>query len=277
MKKYTHDVTLDLNTTAGIIFNLVGKNKDVLEIGCASGVQSRILKELLGCRVIGVEINAEAAEEARQYCEKVYTGNIEQLDLASLAEGREFDVVLCADVLEHLLTPVKMLEKVKEILKDDGYVVASVPNVVHASVVFQMAKGVFEYTDYGLLDDSHIRFFTQKTICETFFKAGLRVENLERVLCTPTSTELNVAIRTRQDRKMMQYILENNPESLTYQYVLKASKVKPGGEGATFPHGAANLADAQNLSNFFIRHMSRQSSLRRKIRSLLANIIGSDS
>lgn len=221
-KKYTQNVSLDLGTTAGKIFKFIGENKNVLEIGCASGVQSQVMKELLNCRIYGVEIDPEAAAQAAQFCEKVIVGNVEHLDLVDHIGDEVFDVVVCADVLEHLVDPAGTLKSLIRFLKPDGILVASVPNIVHASVVYQMAKGVFDYTEFGLLDDSHVRFFTKKTICETLIRAGFIVDKLETISCDPRKTELNIVVETRREKRLLHYILKNNSESLAYQYVLKA-------------------------------------------------------
>jgi 2-polyprenyl-3-methyl-5-hydroxy-6-metoxy-1,4-benzoquinol methylase len=224
LKKYRYELSLDSDTRDAKLIAFVGTGKNVLEVGCASGVQSKVFKDVLGCSVTGIEINEEAAKEARQYCKEVIVGDIEQIDFEELLKDRKFDIVIFSDVLEHLKNPSRALEKVNPLLADDGYVVASIPNIAHSAVVYQLMKGHFDYRDYGLLDDTHIRFFTKKTIYQTFERAGFAVCNLDRVICRPDETEFNVTAETEEDRTVLNYIAANNPESNTYQFIVKAYK-----------------------------------------------------
>jgi O-antigen biosynthesis protein len=222
-KKYIYEIKMaDENAPASKIMNFVGHDKDVLEVGCASGIQSKILKEQLLCRVTGIEIDPEAADDAKEYCDDVIIENVEQIDFKKIFHGRKFDVILFADVLEHLRNPGKILKEIRHLLKDDGYVVASIPNIVHGSVIYQMMKGEFDYKEYGLLDDTHIRFFTIKNIYGTFEKAGYVISNIDRVFRPVNETEFNVIIATDEDKNILNYMNKNNSESETYQFVIKA-------------------------------------------------------
>ncbi len=231
-KKYIYDVTLDSETAPAKILQLVEKNRRVLEVGCASGVQSRILEEQLGCTVTGIEINPEAASDARKYCKHVIVGNIEHIDLDEHLPERQYDIVIFADVLEHLYDPGKVLEKIKPALSDDGYVLASIPNIVHASVIFEMLNGNFDYRQYGLLDNTHIRFFTKKTVYQLFEKAGFVISHLDRVICRDCNTEFSTTSRGKEDQILFDYIHERNPESETFQFIVKAYKAREGTQAA---------------------------------------------
>ena len=162
-KKYIYDLNLaDQNQASTKVLGLVGPEKRVLEVGCASGLHSRILKEQLHCLVTGIEVDADAAEAARPYCEQVIVGNVENLDLRQLGGAGKYDVVLFADVLEHLVEPSAALAKVAPVLADDGDVIASIPNVAHESIILDLCRGKFDYKAYGLLDNTHIRFFYEE-------------------------------------------------------------------------------------------------------------------
>ena len=221
-KKYHYEILLDSDSTAAKLLRFVGNNKIVLEIGCASGCQSKVLTEHFGCKVTGVEIDAAAAEEARKFCDSVIVGDIEELDLATMISDKKYDVVILADVLEHLKYPENVLEKIKPFLADDGCVVASIPNIVHAAAIYEMMKGKFDYRDFGLLDDTHIRFFTKKTIYQVFERAGLVIVNLDRKVIPPEESEFRTTPLCDKDRVVLDYIRDNNPESDTYQFIVKA-------------------------------------------------------
>jgi 2-polyprenyl-3-methyl-5-hydroxy-6-metoxy-1,4-benzoquinol methylase len=223
-KKYLYKVNVaDPNQAPTKVLGLVGSNKRVLEVGCASGSQSRFLKEQLQCHVTGIEIDVDAAESARLYCEQVIVGSIESLDLPRLVTG-EYDVVLFADVLEHLVEPSAALAKVAAVLADDGYVIASIPNIAHESVILDLCRGRFDYKTYGLLDSGHIRFFTKKTVYSTFENAGYVIASVDRVMHREVDTESAHVELPEAEREILEFVRKSNPESDTFQFIVKAYK-----------------------------------------------------
>jgi 2-polyprenyl-3-methyl-5-hydroxy-6-metoxy-1,4-benzoquinol methylase len=201
---------------------MVGRDKKVLEVGCASGAMTRCLKEQLGCRVTGVEVNGADAQQAAPHCESLQVGDIEQFDFVERFGAKSFDVVTYADVLEHLKNPTETLRKTRAALNDDGYIVASVPNIAHAALVMELARGNFDYRSLGLLDDTHIRFFTKQSLLRTFEQAGFAVVKLERFSLEPKCTEFDVEPRDDIERQMLDFFLHRHPESKTYQFIVKA-------------------------------------------------------
>lgn len=201
---------------------LVGENKKVLEIGCAMGFHTRALHELQHCQVTGIEIDTDAASHARPFCDDLIVGNIETIDLDQLLHDRQFDVITFADVLEHLKNPTAVLHKVRPFLREGGYVLASIPNIAHCAVIYEMARGRFEYRSLGLLDDTHIRFFTRQTIYHTIEEAGYLIVSLERNCAPASETEFKTRPETDEDRQFLNYIKQRNPEAETYQFIVKA-------------------------------------------------------
>src|SRR5688572_10494060 len=106
--RYAYPINLDSDTTAAKVVRLVGEGKRVLELGCATGHMSSVLRAC-GCQVVGIEIDAKAAEQARSSCERVVVGDVRRLDLARELDGDRFDVIVAADVLEHVEEPVGVL------------------------------------------------------------------------------------------------------------------------------------------------------------------------
>lgn len=227
------------SSTVGRILDLVGTNKNVLELGCATGAQSRILTQEMNCVVYGVELNPSAAAKAREYCNDVVIGNLDFIDLEQVLGARKFDVVLCADVLEHLLDPARILHGVKSLIKDGGSIVASIPNVTHAALTFELANGFFTYRDRGLLDDTHIKFFTRDSIVDLFGECGYVISKFDRAIAPPLNTEFKVSNELPEDRLLIDYITARNPEAFTYQFIIKASPA----ESAT-----VDTVKAQNLA-----------------------------
>ena len=150
----------------------------VLDIGCATGQNGKVLKDKLGCKVYGVEPRSEDAQEAAKVLDRVVASPFDANVLAEL-DDRPFDGVLLADVLEHLYDPWLALRQIQARLAPGGLVVASIPNVRNLALLHDiMIGGRFTYTAVGLLDATHIRFFTLKTMYELFDQAGLAVRSV---------------------------------------------------------------------------------------------------
>ena len=216
------DETIDPNLSLAVMSRLVGENKRVLDIGCASGYFARLLKRH-GCEVVGIDVNEAALAAARAHCVQTVHADVEAVPLASLIPNLRFDVVVCGDVLEHLMNPARLLEQVRTILTDDGYLVASFPNVAHGAVRLALLKGQFDYQDEGLLDDTHLRFFTLKTMDEMLLGCGYRVDELERVTMGIFDDErvLPFVDRASFDSNLVEQ-LRSDPEATTLQFVVKA-------------------------------------------------------
>ncbi|MHA1377704.1 MAG: class I SAM-dependent methyltransferase [Candidatus Helarchaeota archaeon] len=159
------------------ILEFIGNNKTILEVGCATGYLTRKFKEK-NCKVTGIEIDPNSAEFAKPYCEQFIVGDIEEMSDLPL-EKSYFDFILFADVLEHLKYPLKTLVKLKRYLKSNGRIFVSLPNVANYRVRLNLLVGRFDYTEIGLLDKSHIRFFTISTSKQLIQNAGLKLEKLD--------------------------------------------------------------------------------------------------
>jgi SAM-dependent methyltransferase len=162
----------------------------VVEIGCGGGYTLEHLRRTGRCQwTCGVELFPDAAQQARQRVDEVYEGNIEQLELPLAPSS--IDVILCLDVLEHLVDPWRVVRKLHRLLKPGGIVVASIPNVRHYSVVLPLLlKGRWDYTPSGLLDRTHLRFFTQRTALALLESSGLKVDKADAVWRTSRMARL---------------------------------------------------------------------------------------
>jgi 2-polyprenyl-3-methyl-5-hydroxy-6-metoxy-1,4-benzoquinol methylase len=153
----------------------------LLDVGCGAGGTAAAAKERWpACRTVGVELDAEAAERARARLDRVLEVNAETLDL--FAEGeREIDAVLLADVLEHLVDPWSFLRRLRAMVRPGAAIVASIPNVANLWLLEEIAAGRFTYTGGGLLDVTHLRFFTRATIGTLFTESGYTIERWSRI------------------------------------------------------------------------------------------------
>ncbi len=148
----------------------------VLDIGCGAGMLGESIKNRQNAVVSGIELDAQAAAAARERLDHVWAGDIEQLDL-EIPPG-SFDAIVCADLLEHLREPARVLKQIRDWLEPGGCVVASIPNVAHHSVVRSLLQGNWTYESAGLLDRTHLRFFTRREIEKLFHRAGFAIDSI---------------------------------------------------------------------------------------------------
>lgn len=147
----------------------------MLEIGCGSGGTLRMLRsEQPIIRAVGFELDPDAAEHARSVFDTVYVGNAETMPLPD----ERFDLILALDVLEHLVDPWRMARRLRALLSPGGTIIASIPNVGHYSVIWPLFRGHWQYTDLGLLDRTHLRFFTEESARALLSVDGLRVQRM---------------------------------------------------------------------------------------------------
>ncbi len=148
----------------------------VLDIGCGAGRLGEAIKQRQQATVSGIELDGHAAAAARERLDHVWAGDVEQLDFEIPAVS--FDAVVCADVLEHLREPARVLKQIRDWLEPGGCIVASIPNVRHHSVVRSILQGNWTYESAGLLDRTHLRFFTRREIEKLFHRAGFAIDGM---------------------------------------------------------------------------------------------------
>jgi O-antigen biosynthesis protein len=204
-----------------LVVGLVPRQARVLEFGCATGYMSEVLRARLDCAVTGVEISPEAAAVAADRCDQVIVGDAEELDFDELLGDERFDAVLFADVLEHLRDPGALLRRVRPFVADEGVVIASVPNVAHASVRLALLGGEFRYRETGLLDEAHIRFFTRDSIQDLFEESGFAITNWLRRRIDLKDAEIEVPRHLPEDVRT--WAASADPEATTYQFVVRAA------------------------------------------------------
>jgi SAM-dependent methyltransferase len=223
-----------LSAAHRIVLEEVPDGARVLDVGCATGYLAAELARR-GCTVDGIEVDPLAAQEARAHCREVVVGDLEAPSTHAAVErmlagarpaddrtedehsriGARPDVILCADVLEHLRDPWTILAWLRTLLAPGGRAVVSVPNIAHWTARRALLRGRFDYTDYGLLDRTHLRFFTRASATELARRAGFAVRE-ERLAGAPLPLESRVpALGRVRDRCVRRY-----PALLALQFVL---------------------------------------------------------
>jgi SAM-dependent methyltransferase len=221
-----YDVEIDLRrpSTHGRVLELVGQRQRVLDLGCATGALSRVLSER-GCQVVGIDDDAEAAKLASEYCEQVIVGDVEELDLDVELGDRRFDVIVAADVLEHLRSPEATLTALRPFLAPGGYLVVSVPNVAHGSVRLALLNGSFPYSEVGLLDSTHLRFYTRASFVEMLVGGGFAPVHIDSIDLEIERSE--VPFPTESPNAELIEHLRGQPDALAYQFVAVAYPTRP--------------------------------------------------
>lgn len=199
-----------------------GQGKKLLDVGCARGhLSSRLQAQ--GWNVTGIEYDHKDAEIARQSGITTIVGSAEE-SLSQLEEM--FDVIVFADVLEHFVDPLHVLTLAKKRLAPDGKIVISIPNVAHVTVRLQLLLGSFNYTDRGILDRTHLHFYTKRSLREMISQANLTMPYLS---ATPAPIEEFLPVL--RHFKPLRVILELNALSarlwkslLAYQYIAVTKK-----------------------------------------------------
>lgn len=230
-KRHTYEYAVDLNadTASARVIRMVGKEKRVLEIGAGPGSITKHLKYASNCQVTALELDCEAIKKLSPFCERIYQANLNEPSWVDLLKDEgSFEVVVAADVLEHLYDPLAVLKQMTSFMNNDSCIIISLPHVGHSAIHVCLIEEDFEYRDWGLLDRTHIRFFGIKNIQSLFENAGLKIVQAEFVIREPEQTEF--ADRWSRAAPELRQALSSNPFGLVYQLVVKAVPLAASGE-----------------------------------------------
>ena len=240
---FQYDTTIDPaadNTSHGLLLSLVGADRRVLDLGCATGYLAEALGAN-GCTVSGVEYVPEAAEKARPFLDKLVVADLNDVDLVAEFGAGTFDVLVFGDVLEHLMDPVSVLRRTVPQLAPGGSVVISIPNVTHGSLRLAHLQGRWQYTETGLLDRTHIRFFTRRSLLEMLAAAGLAPVDVRRTTADPLGVEVEID-PADLPAGVVEW-LAGQPDADTYQFVVRAVVDDAESAVAQLAHRAADAEE----------------------------------
>ena len=203
---------------------LTRNSASVLDVGCAVGYIGEFLRRTSPRRWLGgIEIDARAAEQARPHYDQVIVGSIDDAAVWNQLE-RTVDAMIFGDVLEHTADPVMVLRMARRKLADDGMIVVSIPNIGHFKVRLRLLLGKFDYEDWGIMDRTHLRFFTLKTAQEMLREGCFTVVHREGVHGYPLPDGLNPAAQlwARSKRRLRGWLTGLRPTVFGYQFILVA-------------------------------------------------------
>ena len=163
-----------------IIITRVPANSRVLDIGCGNGLLGEWLKQNKNCSVVGVEGHPKGFRQAQTRLDQVLQVDLNDTQTLkrSLQRLERFDVITGIDVLEHCYQPQAILKIMADRINPSGQLIVSIPNVAHHSVRFGLLRGRWEYQDTGILDRTHVAFYTKQTAMELVQKGGFRIKEV---------------------------------------------------------------------------------------------------
>lgn len=224
MNKYDFELDLETVNTMSVIINQIKKDTRVLEFGPAKGRLTKYLSKAKKCQVDIVEIDEESGKEAAKYAKKAFVG-VEEGNIENyLWEHEEYtyEYIIFADVLEHLYSPKEVLLRAKRLLSETGKILVSIPNTAHNSIIIDLINDEFQYSTTGLLDSTHIRFFTYKSfkrlLGEVDLMTTLEIPIYSRVgfneiknTYKSIPSKVEKALRQRKTGSIYQYVFELEP------------------------------------------------------------------
>lgn len=222
--KYNEPLVIKENDSLSMLLKYIRPYSKVLEFGCANGRMTKYMAEQLNCEVSIIEYEKEAYQDAVKFAADGLCTDIMQFEWCEYFQS-SFDYIIFADVLEHLANPKEVLIKTHKLLKEDGKVLLSIPNIAHNDIIVKLIQGSFDYTDIGLLDDTHIHFFAKNGISKFLSISGYVAEKVEYTQIPIGQTE-----QFWNSQYKVDYILEdrlvNRIDGEIYQYIICARKKK---------------------------------------------------
>jgi|GEM_PF-1130872 len=242
MGKYDVELERSANDPLNIMLGQIKSGSTVLEFGCASGRMTQYMSQNMGCEVYIVEYVEGDYEIAKMYAEDGVCGDIMQMEWLRKFASIRFDYIVFADVLEHLSDPKTVLQAAVKLLKEDGVIWISVPNIAHNDIILNLYHNKFQYTSTGLLDNTHIHFFTYEHLLEICDMAGL---TLLFVDCTSVQTDCTEQrlMRKVEESDLLELLIAREMGEI-YQYVV-----------GVVHKDSQSFADI-NLENRMIEHLN---------------------
>ncbi len=232
--KYATEIKFDFNNTMTIFIDNIEPNSTILEFGPASGRLTRYLKEEKKCDMYIVELDEEAGKIAAQSAKDYVIGDIQDYVWVEKFADIQFDYILFADVLEHLTEAANVVREAAKLLKSTGQICLSVPNIAHNSVIIDMINNKFEYKATGIMDNTHVHFYTKDSLDLFVKECGLYIE---KRFGTYTQVGLNEFdnsyenmpelfkeyLKSRKYGELYQlvYVISKNPQAKNEDYIVE--------------------------------------------------------
>jgi 2-polyprenyl-3-methyl-5-hydroxy-6-metoxy-1,4-benzoquinol methylase len=238
---------------------LISDNSKVLDVGCASGVLGEYLSKEKGCDVVGWDSDekALAIADSRGCYSRLERVDLEEIS-ADVFHGEVFDCIVLGDVLEHVVNANAVIDKLKKCLSNDGRFLISIPNVGHGSIKLNLLCNNFRYTEEGLLDRTHLSFFTPDNILFFCRENELKVVSFGRVFASIYGMEQAVDAAVYPNDVLR--FVEKDLESWVYQYVFSVQPVSGGLPAEDEVMMQASKEEKERFEHMLKRHARSKSS-----------------
>ncbi len=227
-----NSTSLDNNHSHSKIVQLIPRYAQVLELGCSTGAMSRLMKEQCEAQVFGVEKDPQAAWQAQRYCDYVFTEDLDDPKSLDALQFEKFDVITLVDVLEHLRYPQQLLERLKPFMMDESVILLSVPNVAHTSVRLELLTGDFRYEEAGILDATHLKFFTLNSLKALIERSGFMINEIDYTWHDLPDSVIARYLRqvgVEATPRILEYF--HQPDAVAYQFIISISLPKHQAQG----------------------------------------------
>ena len=258
---YLRSITPGERTSLSVLASLVHNQATVLDLGCGSGALGQHLSETRGCTLDGVTLSEAEATHARPHYRRVVVDNLESCDLVATFAGSHYDFIVCADVLEHLSRPEQVLAACRQLLQPEGRLLISVPNAGYTGLIAELLEGEFLYREEGLLDRTHLRFFTRRSLARFLGEQRWAIDSVDTIARELPESEFDAAF-DRLPPSVARHLL-GAPDALSYQFICMAHPVaatQPAWAPSTTP---AAPAQARFTAQLYLGHDGHYSEARK--------------
>lgn len=238
--KYEDAIKRDSNEAHSIILEQIRPNSKILEFGPAGGRMTQILKKELNSCVFIVEYEEAAFEKVMKYADEGICSDIEKLEWKHIWKDYKFDFIIFADVLEHLKQPMKILEETYDLLSEDGSVLISIPNIAHNDILIKLYENHFDYTDIGILDNTHLHFWAEENLDEFEKDTGYQICDI-KYKTVPTWTTEQFRNTDKIYFQALQELLSTRKNGEVYQFILNLKKKSYVAEKGILKHVQAEV------------------------------------
>ena len=230
---YQRAVSGDSHDSLSVIASLIEPGQTLLDLGMGTGGLGQYLSQRHAIVADGVTLNPAEADIARSWYRRALVADLDQDNLAALLGDQRYDCIVCADVLEHLKAPQNILAQCKALLKPGGRLITSVPNAGYCGLVAELIQGDFRYRPEGLLDNTHLRFFTRTSLQRFFDENGWATQSIQTTQRDLLVSEFRVAFDSLPPA-VARHLLAS-PDALTYQFISVLQPADPADQPSIGP------------------------------------------
>lgn len=249
---YHREVSRDKRSSLSVIADQIPPRSTVLDLGCGTGALGRYSRNAAGITLDGVTLSEHEAALARPFYRTVLVLNLDGTELSQHFAVSSYDFIVCADILEHLAHPEHLLKQLDPLLCGGGRLLVSVPNAAYCGLIAELIEGEFHYRPEGLLDETHLRFFTRRSIIRQLQRTGWRPELIHTITRELWDSEFDPTLECLPPR--VRHYLFTRPDAFAYQFVVTACH-DPGVEPSVMdqPSLSADGTHAEFVLSLYLR------------------------